>query len=220
MKNSRAIIKHKKCLQTYKFSQSEYVKTGVLSLISVFVIATLMYACDGGKNASKSSGKQEALLTKYLALEDSVQKYWDIMIADDDDKHILMRRLLLEVSYTNNYDKAKWKELNELIDKLKSQRYDQRTMKNSAKIDAYDSASFSLSDQIFIYSRAHPRFDQFPLMAELIDDINGKNNYILMHRIHYDNWVKEFNSFKKKNRKRLATSDLDINFLPIFELPS
>lgn len=220
MKNSRAISKHKKCLQSHNISQSEYVRMGMLKLISVFVIATLVYACDGGKNASKSSGKQEALLTKYLALEDSVQKYWRIMIADDDDKHILMRRLLLEVSYTNNYDKVKWKELNDLIDELKPQRYDQVTMGNSAKIDAYDSASFSLSDQIFVYSRQHPRFDQFPLMAELIDDINGKNNYILMHRIHYDSWVKKFNEFKKKNRKRLATSDLDINYLPIFELPS
>lgn len=220
MRNNRSIFKHKKGQQTHNISQSEYVRKGMLKLLPVFAIVVFIYACDGGKKASKTSGKQEALLTQYLALEDSVQNYWDIMIADDDDKHILMKRLLLEVSYTNNYDKKKFEELNNMINDLKAMRYDQVSMANSAKIDAYDSASFSLSDQIFVYARQHPRFDQFPLMAELIADINGKNNYVLMHRIHYDSWVKEFNSFKKKNKRKLSSAELNINTLPIFELPS
>ncbi len=220
MRNIRTINEHKKGIQTYRILQSEFLRKDMFKLLFAFAIVALMYACDGGKKASKTSGKQEALLTQYLAFEDSVQDFWDIMIADDDDKHVLMKRLLLEVSYTNNYDKARFKELNSKIDDLKTMRYDQVSMGNSAKIDAYDSASFSLSDQIFVYARAHPRFDQFPLMAELIDDINGKNNYVLMHRIHYDSWVKEFNSFKKKNKKKLSSSDLDINAWPIFELPS
>ena len=187
-----------------------------------WLLAAFLYSCDGGKNASKSSGRSESLLSTYLILEDSVQKQWSVMIADDDDKYVLMKRLLLEVSYTNNYDKDRFRELNDLIDQLKAMRYDQKSMSSSALIDAYDSATFDLSDQIILYARNHPRYEDFPLMSELIDDINGKNNYILMHRIHYDNWVKELNAFKKKHRKKLMTSDPEIEAesMPLFELPS
>lgn len=193
---------------------------GIFILIGL--LAFFLYACDGGKNASKSSARQNSLLNTYLALEDSVQNQWSVMIADDDDKYTLMKRLLLEVSYTNNYDKARFKELNELVDQLKSIRYDQKSMSNSALIDAYDSATFDLSDQIILFARNHPRYDDFPLMSELIDDINGKNNYILMHRIHYDNWAKELNSFKKKHRKKLMTAnpEIEAESMPLFELPS
>ncbi|MCK5371822.1 MAG: hypothetical protein KAQ62_24840 [Cyclobacteriaceae bacterium] len=186
------------------------------------ILSVLMYSCDGGKNTSKSSERRDSLLSTYLALEDSIQKEWSIMIADDDDKHVLMKRLLLEVSYTNNYDKVRFRDLNDQVDQLKAMRYDQKSMSNSALIDSYDSATFDLSDQIFVFARNHPRYDDFPLMSELIDDINGKNNYILMHRIHYDNRVKELNSFKEKNQKKLMATDPEIEteHMPLFELPS
>ena len=186
------------------------------------ILSVLIYSCDGGKNTSKSSDWRDSLLNTYLALEDSIQKEWSIMIADDDDKHVLMKRLLLEVSYTNNYDKVRFRDLNDQVDQLKAMRYDQKSMSNSALIDSYDSATFDLSDQIFVFARNHPRYDDFPLMSELIDDINGKNNYILMHRIHYDNRVKELNSFKEKNQKKLMATDPEIEteHMPLFELPS
>ena len=144
------------------------------------------------------------------------------MIDDDDDKHVLMKRLLLEVSYTNNYDKGRFDELNNLIEQLKELRYDQKSMSNSSSIDEYDSATFDLSDQIFLFARNHPRFENTPLMGELIDDISAKNNYILMHRIHYDNWVKELNAFKEKNKEQLISNDASIETakMPLFQLPS
>jgi hypothetical protein len=144
------------------------------------------------------------------------------MIDDDDDKHVLMKRLLLEVSYTNNYDKRRFDELNNLIDQLKELRYDQKSMSNSSSIDEYDSATFDLSDQIFLFARNHPRFENTSLMGELIDDISAKNNYILMHRIHYDNWVKELNAFKESNKEKLISNDASIETgkMPLFQLPS
>ena len=161
-------------------------------------------------------------LIQYQALIDSVDHNWFVMISDDDDKHVLMKRLLLEVSYTNNYDKARYQELNEMIDQLKGLRYDQKSMGNSLMIDAYDSATFDLSDQVIVFARSHPRFEDTPMMSELIDDINRKNNYILMHRIHFDNWVKELNTFKKKNKKKLLSSEppIDMESMPLFELSS
>lgn len=186
------------------------------------VLTVIFFSCDNGKKVSDGSGGADSLLIKYNALIDSVDVNWAVMIADDDDKLVLMKRLLLEVSYTNNYDKAKYQELKEMVDQLKAMRYDQTTMINSSLIDAYDSATFAISDQIIEFARNHPRFDDIPLMEELIDDINGKNSYVLMHRIHYDNWVKELNSFKKNNLDKLLATDpvLETESMPLFELPS
>jgi hypothetical protein len=188
----------------------------VMVMIGIFAI--IVMSCDNKKQSSSDAIQNDSLLLKYTALRDSVDKEWEIMITDDDVKHNLMRRLLLEVSYTNNYDKEQFQELNEQTDQLHAMRYDQKSMRNSASIDMYDSVTFNLTDQLITYARKHPRFEDFPLMAELIDDINQKNNYILMHRIHYDDRVKELNSFKKTYSNNLLESD--IGDLPLFELPS
>ncbi len=188
-------------------------------LIGALIVGGLV-SCEK-KPTSESSGA-DSLMIEYKALTDSVAHNWETMIADDDEKHIFMKRLLLEVSYTNNYDKERFKELTEQVDRLKEMRYDQNTMADSELIDAYDSASWDLTDQIIEFARAHPRFDDVPLMSELINDISGKNNYVLMHRIHYDNWVKELNSFKAKNKEKLIHADpaADVATMPLFELPS
>ncbi len=181
-----------------------------------------IYSCESKKSASMDQQAVDSLLIRYQVLSDSVDHSWAVMIADDDDKHLLMKRLLLEVSYTNNYDKQRFEELNGSLDRLQSMRYDQKTMRDSDMIDAYDSATFELADQIFLFARSHPRFEDFPLMAELIEDINAKNNFILIYRIHYDNWVKELNSFIESNREILLNEDpsLEAETMPLFALPS
>lgn len=180
-----------------------------------------LFNCTSKKESAQSE-QLDSLLVTYKALSDSIDQNWTVMIADDDDKHVLMKRLLLEVSYTNNYDKNRYAELIDLLDQLKKMRYDQVSMSNSSAIDAYDSATFDLSDQIFLFARNHPRFENTPLMSELIDDISAKNNFILIYRIHYDNWVKELNSFKELNKEQLLSGDatFDVEKMPLFELPS
>ena len=193
----------------------------ITDFILVGCLVLTIFSCSNKKSPSGAI-EADSLLVKYKALNDSVNSNWAVMIADDDDKHILMKRLLLEVSYTNNYDKTLFKELNDLVDGLKVMRYDQKSMKNSASIDAYDSATFALSDQIILFARSHPRFADIPIMEELIDDINAKNNYILLHRIHYDSWVKELNLYKESNKENLLSDDpsVEIGEMPLFELPS
>lgn len=190
-------------------------------LLFAGILAGVLFSC-GSKKQSTEAGGADSLMIKYKTLMDSVNANWAIMIADDDDKHVLMKRLLLEVSYTNNYDKVKFQELSTNVDELKAMRYDQQSMRASTAIDAYDSATFDLSDQIFVFARSHARFDDTPMMSELIGDINAKNNYILMHRIHYDNWVKALNAFKESNKKKLMSADpsAELEHMPLFELPT
>jgi hypothetical protein len=188
----------------------------VLGLLAVYLLS-----CDSGKTSVDGKGA-DSLMIKYQALTDSVDANWNIMIADDDDKHVLMKRLLLEVSYTSNFDKAKFQELTSLVDELQTMRYDQHSMRDSDLIDLYDSATWNLTDQIIRFAREHPRYVDYPLMEELIDDINAMNNYVLMHRIHSDAWVKELNAFKERNAEKLIDENpkMERNAMPLFELPS
>jgi len=195
-----------------------------LRRILFFLMATGFVCCFYGCNNKGKLGKSvtsDSLLIQYQALSDSVDRNWRVMIEDDDYKHFLMNRLLLEVSYTNSYDKDRFQELTDLLDQLIKSRYDQVTMGNSALIDTYDSATFAVCDQIFVFARSHPRYESIPVMAELIDEINAKNNYILMHRIHYDNWAKELNKFKKDYRADILSGDasLDVENMPLFQIP-
>lgn len=196
--------------------------SGKLSLpILGIIILSFMFSCANRKQAGSDSANADSLLIRYQALRDSVDSNWAVMINDDDNKLFLMSRLLQEVSYTNNYDKAQFEKLNDLLEALREMRYDQQSMQKSSLIDDYDSATFAVSDQIILFARSHPRFSDIPIMAELIADINAKNNYILMHRIHYDNWVKDLNAFQKEHREELINASPESSYedMPLFQLP-
>jgi hypothetical protein len=189
-------------------------------LVMTGIIITYMLACETRQSASSS--ELDSLVIRYQALADSVDANWSVMIKDDDEKHFLMKRLLLEVSYTNNYDEARFEELNTEVEQLKALRYDQVSMSSSDLIDEYDSATWDLTDQIIQFAREHPRYADFPMMEELISDINDNNNYVLMHRIHYDSWVKKLNAFKKEHVEELlqVKPGLEAEPMPLFELSS
>lgn len=186
------------------------------------ILVTFIISCENKNQMASDTLNQDSLMIKYGVLQDSVKSNWETMIADDDQKHVLMNRLLLEVSYTNNYNKDKFNELKDQIDQLKLIRYDQYSMGDSKMIDQYDSMTWSVSDQIIEFARSHPRYVDFPMMEELIQDINAKNNFILIHRIHYDNWAKELNSFSKNNSNKLKEGNptFKVNEMPLFQLPS
>jgi len=150
---------------------------------SAIVILSLIAGCKK-KSGIPTSESADSLKIKYTALLDSVNASWNVMI-----------RLLLEVSYTNNYDKDKFAELNGQVDALNAMRYDQKSMQSSALIDAYDSATWAVADNVIVFARNHPRYQDIPLMEELINDINEKNSFVLIHRIHYDTSAKELNAF-------------------------
>ena len=163
----------------------------------------------------------DSVYTAFRILSDSVSGSWEKMVGDDTEKHRYMKRLLLEVSYTNLYDKEQFENLNGMIDRLSAMRYDQHSMKDSELIDKYDSATFSVTSHVIQYALDHPRYDDFPLMEELIDDINSKNDMILIHRIHYDGFTMRYNDFIEKNKDWLLKSGKRVAMepLPLFQLP-
>ncbi len=190
-------------------------------LVSILTLA-LWISCSTSKERRAAGSKTDSLLMHYQALQDSVARNWNVMIEDDDEKLFFLKRLLLEVTYTNNYDKTQYEALVTSVDSLKNMRYNQQTMRDSDLIDDYDSVTSVVINSVTRFAMSHPAYQDFPLMEELISDIYARNNFVLMRRIHYDNRVKALNEFKKKNRKTILREqpDADIETMPLFELPS
>ncbi len=191
-------------------------------LLLIIFLGLVIFGCKrSGEKTLAEKKKLDSLVMQYRTINDSIDVSWAKMIDDDDQKHQYMKRLLLEVSYTNNYNKEAFDSLNELVDTLDSLRYDQQSMEESELIDNYDSLTFMATNAICSFAQNNPRFSDFPLMSELIHDINQKNDMMLIYRIHYDNFVKARNEFIKKYSKKLDAYSTEVNFdpLPMFQLP-
>lgn len=192
----------------------------------IFSAILILFSLTKCKNTRKTTINQQqeldSLVSMYHAINDSIDFAWDEMIRDDDEKVLFMKRLLLEVSYTNSYDKIRFDTLNKYIDHLKTMRYNRVSMVDSKLIDEYDSATSSVSAAVIDFAIRHPAYDNSHLMKELVNDIYDKNGMVLIYRIHYDGFVKDREHFIKKNRKKLlkALGQHDLEKLPVFALPS
>ncbi len=198
------------------------MKRFLFGFLAIMMIFFLSQCKNARKTAANKQQELDSLVAVYHSINDSIDFAWNAMIEDDDDKHLFMKRLLLEVSYTNLYDKTRFDALNQQIDRLKEMRYDRETMADSKRIDDYDSATSIVSTAVIDYAVRHPGYDTSALMKELVDDINNKNGMILIYRIHYDGFVKDREKFIKKNRKNLlkALDQTDFENLPVFALPA
>ncbi len=203
--------------------KKSFITSNRALLLLPFIIVVLFSQCKyAGKSTMKQKQETEALIAIYQAMNDSIDHAWNVMIGDDDEKLQLMKRLLLEVSYTNAYDKARFDTLNRYIDQLKILRYDRKTLADSKRIDDYDSATSVVLDAVIEYAVGHPAYKGSDLMKELVDNINEKNSMVLIYRVHYDEFVKEREKFIKKNRKKLlkGLNESDMETLPVFTLPT
>ena len=187
------------------------MNTFIKSYFYIIIVAFLAFSC--GKNVKSTEEEKSKETTadetaRLTVLADSVDAMWAVMIKDDDLKLGYLKRLLDEVSYTNAYNKIKYDSLVADLDLLVKSRYDQNTMSASDKIDAYDMETTYLEGQIFDFAQNHPRFEEYPLMKELINDIAGIDNQTIYHRMHYDNAAIAYNKFIEENNIDAAKKSL------------
>ena len=123
------------------------------------------------------------------------------MIADDDQKIADAKRLLEEISYTNKYNVQQYDTLQQNLATLLQIRYNNTTMANSAAIDDYDSASNKVMNEILMLATSHPDYQKYPLMKELVNDIQEANARVLRHRVDYDYSAKQYNQFIEDNKE-------------------
>ncbi len=186
-----------------------------ISLLSLTIAFLLLISCDR-KNQQKNHIHDDSLAATLRVLHDSLDHSWAVMIADDDEKLSAMKRLLMEISYTGSYDKARHAELMALVDQLKQLRYDRITMENSSLIDEYDSATNDVSRMVIEFAYLSPAYEQSDLMKELVNDITYKNSMVLLYRVYYDKFAEEINDLQVQYKDRL---DSTAKPLPLFKLP-
>jgi len=177
------------------------MKKYFFEILFLSAIAGLIFSCDNSKKQSETL-KLDSLKNSFLVVKDSLDSIWTAMIYDDDNKLGLMKRVLREINEIGNADEKQLGELNERIDNAKANRFDQQTMANSDLIDEYDFAVSSLIKEIESLATNNPRYDDYPLLGELLGEIKNADNRLLLHRIHYDLYANEYNNF--------LTSHLDL----------
>lgn len=195
-------------------------KIGLIIFIS-FLLGSL-FNCGGPREEQMSEEQLDSLQATYYALNDSLESAWQKMIEDDDQKLAYLRRLLDEISATNNYDEEVYESYMKMVDALASMRYTQETLTGDV-IDAYDSATSEVVSKITSYAYENPKFENYPLMEELIADINQAQSMVLIYRSRYDLLAKSLNEFIEDNEHRLIDRDntkVQYKKKPLFEYPN
>jgi len=196
-------------------------KIGFLFLAGI--TSALIINCGGKKEEQLSAEQLDSLTATYYALNDSLENAWQQLVEDDEKKLAYLRRLVEEVANTNNYSEEEYQTYMNMIDGLANMQYTQETMVNSEVIDAYDSASSVVISRITKYAYDHPNFENYPLMQELIDDLNQAQSMLLIYRSRYDIIAKNLNNFIDDNEHRLIDRDntiVQFKKKPLFEYPS
>lgn len=193
------------------------------SFIIVILILFFISSCEK-KSSQKEMSQNEldSLSIELDAIEDSLEVAWNRMIEDDNQKIADAKRLLEEISYTNQYNPVQYDSLQQNLLTLQQMRYSTVSMENSALIDDYDSASNKITNEVITMASAHPEFQRYPLMKELISDIQKANARVLRHRINYDYAAKQYNQFVEEHEEELEQVDSlkEIKKKPLFELAS
>jgi len=167
------------------------------------VVAALVFSCK--KDKTSSDDEMQSLRLEYDTLLINVDSAWYKMITDDDEKIFFMKRLLQEVSYTNEYDSVAYAGLMEKVEELKNSRYTRESMKDSDLIDSYDRLTSMVIGDVIRFALGHPKFDNYPLMQELITDIRNMDGNVLIFRVGYDVAANEYNNFLEEHASEMDT---------------
>jgi hypothetical protein len=186
-------------------------------------LALLVSSCEKkAKKEALTAAQADSLHHTFLVIQDSLNATWERMIEDDNQKIADAKRLLEEVSYTNNYDIVQFDSLQQDLAQLLEMRYSSTSMAEPSAIDNYDSASNKVINTIMTIASEHPDFARYPLMKTLIKDIQEANGRVLRQRVNYDYAAKLHNQFIEENKDVLEEVDSlkGIEKKPLFELDS
>lgn len=178
-------------------------------VLLTFLCAAAYSACQRASEEKKAEDltlSVDSLSQSYSSLNDSLQAHWQVMVAEDDQKLADMRRLLQEISYFPVYNEARLDSLNNQLQELYEMRFEAETM-TSEQIDQYDSASSALKSRVIRFAEEHPDIEKYPLVGQLIDSIESADQRVIFHRVRYDNYARDYNSFLETNREFVRKVD-------------
>ena len=196
----------------------------LLTLVFLAILgSSWLISCktDRSKTAADTSPAAVAAVKAQLAvLRDSVDLKWQQMMTSDDQKVGTTRLLLQELAQQRGVNAAQVAALAHANARLKSLRYDQATMAESARIDRYDTAQDSLLHAL--YPVAAP--DEKAPTAQIRDFTEGiqqADAAVVGYRVRYDHAAKTYNNYLKLHQEELSTLGgkyADLKPLPLFTL--
>ncbi len=185
---------------------SKYMKTKIFALIPVALL--ILNACKKNETTEEKSATkaipQAQLVAKIGMFQDSAKATWKVMMQADDQKIAFVKRLLEEISYMPKYDIVKHAKLMEKCKNLYTKRFDEKSFMQSGNIDLYDAATDSLLKELKTFVISSPNVENYPLCSELLNDITALDNDVIMHRVKYDGWAKQYNALLDDQKEVLA----------------
>ncbi len=166
----------------------------------------------------KSIPKDSDPLSVFMAMRDSTNKAWEVMIKSDDQKINDLSRLLQEISYCKKHNVLLLDSLTTVVNTMKSKRYTQLTM-TSAEIDKYDDLTNKVISRAKFLGNTTPELTSHPIAETLYSDIATADNDIVRYRNLYDSFAFAYNAYYEANKETLAVQVKDFQKLPVFRLP-
>lgn len=188
------------------------------SLFSILSFLIWFTACKQVPNTSATGPSASKDLDRHIFLLDST---WAAMIASDDNKIENMNRLVRELQMIDGSNAETLNSTALEVQKLTSQRYNQKTMMHSRNIDLYDSVTNHVIQKIRNESSQNPNAIKYQIINQLFSEIQLADDSVLFYRKEYDRTVDSFNNFLKTRRKDLKKSGINVDSLqpyPVFRL--
>ncbi|UOQ77798.1 hypothetical protein MUN84_03815 [Hymenobacter sp. 5516J-16] len=190
-------------------------------LTSLFLaLATLTTISCNRTPKSIDPASAQAVKVQLDILQDSVDSRWSEMVASDDGKLRDTRQLLRELSAQPGIDRTQLAQLQYANDRLVRRRYDQQTMAESARIDAYDAAQDSLLRVVYAVALPADREPSAPVKT-LTDQIQSADAELVSFRVRYDQAASRFNNYLQVHTaelEQLGGKYIKLKPLPLFTL--
>ena len=173
-----------------------------------------------GASTARNPAALAAVRTQLDILRDSVDMKWRTMTASDDQKIGTTGLLIRELQTQPNMDAAQLAALLRANDRLKTRRYDQLTMAESSRIDAYDSAQDSLLHVLFPVAAPN---NEAPTenIRNFVEGVQDLDNQVVAHRLRYDAAAIRYNNYLRLHAadlEHLGGKYADLKPLPVFTI--
>lgn len=170
-------------------------------------------------NPPVSPTSPAAARVQLSVLRDTVNSRWQRMMDSDNQKLVATTAVLQTLKLLPGTDKTQADRLRQANDQLLDLRYDQQTMAESARIDAYDNAQTQVLNAV--YDLAQPELERNQEILALTETIKEADSQVVGFRVRYDQAAKRYNQYLQLHAETLRKAGRKyarLQPLPLFEL--
>ena len=199
-----------------------FLSSAKSAVIGLLILTGCAASCkrDGSKAAALNPASAAATKAQFDVLRDSVDLKWRGMMDSDDQKMGVTRLLLRELRGQPGTDATQLQRLERANARLKTRRYNQQTMANSALIDQYDTAQDSLLHAL--YPVAAPNGAAGTENARnFVEGLQQLDAGVVGFRVQYDRAAKQYNDYLRLHQPELQSLGSRYSAakpFPLFEL--